>query len=76
MNSQKRLAFRSSTVSFPTEIDAGSCQAARIEAAMSKPVLRVAVTPEWLAENAVKQLAYEEKFRAWRKLHPSRNTTQ
>ena len=49
-------------------LDPGSCQAVRVEAALSIPVERVSVSPEWLAENEAKQKAYEQQRREWRKL--------
>ena len=65
---QKRKGFSNSSFPFPpTRLDPGSCQAARIDALLSKPVNRVPATPEWLAENQAKQRAYEERFRARQK---------
>lgn len=63
-------AFQSSTVSLPTVIEPGSCQAVRIEASLPKPVMRMTMTRE---EADLKQLAYEGKRAAWRKAHTARD---
>jgi hypothetical protein len=61
----KRMAFLNSEIPFPPmRLNPGSCNAVRIEAAMSHPVYRVKVTPEWIAENEAKLQASAEKFRA------------
>jgi hypothetical protein len=58
---QKRMAFRSSVILFPPmRLEPGSCQAVRIAAILDKPVNRVEVTPEWRAEQEVKQKKYEQ----------------
>jgi hypothetical protein len=62
------MAFKKSTVSPPCIVEPGSCQAVRIEAALSLPVERVPVTPEWIEQNQLKQLRYERDRAAWRKL--------
>ena len=62
------MSFAKSTVSPPCIVEPGSCQAVRIEAALSLPVQRVRVTPGWLAENEAKQKAYEQRRAEWRKL--------
>jgi hypothetical protein len=65
---QKRMVFRSSVIPFPPMwLDPGSCQAVRIAAILDKPILRVEVTPEWIAMNERKQRAYERKRAEWRK---------
>jgi hypothetical protein len=58
----------------PSVLDPGSCQAVRIAAILDKPINRVEVTPEWLAENARKQEAYERQRAEWRVAHPQKNT--
>ena len=66
---QKRTAFSSSVLPFPPMIlQPGSCQAARVEAALSHPVHHAPGTPEWRAEQEEKQRAYERQRREWRKL--------
>jgi hypothetical protein len=53
------MAFLNPIVFPPNELQPGSCQAVRIKTAMSGPVERCPVTPEWCAENERKQLAFE-----------------
>jgi len=68
MISQKRMAFHNPVVPFPhTMLSPGSCQAVRIETLLSRPVERVAVTPEWRTENELKQVRYERDRAAWRR---------
>jgi hypothetical protein len=55
------MAFVNTTISPSTELDPGSCQAVPIETVLARPINRVSVTPEWIAENDAKQRAYEEK---------------
>jgi hypothetical protein len=65
MISQKRMAFLNSHIPFPpTQLNPGSCQAARIEAALSKPIVPMTMTRE---ESELKQLAYERERALWRK---------
>jgi hypothetical protein len=62
------MVFTKSVIPFPPmHLDPGSCQAVRIAAILDKPVLRVEVTPEWIAMNERKQRAYEQKRAARRK---------
>jgi len=60
------MAFLKSSVSPPSVLDPGSCQAVRISATLDKPVVRTTMTRE---ESEMKQLAYERKLAAWRKLN-------
>jgi hypothetical protein len=62
-------AFHNSTISPPSMLDPGSCQAVRIEAILDKPAMRMTMTRE---ESELKQLAYERERARWRKEHPER----
>ena len=55
------MPFHNPQISPPSILDPGSCQAVRIVAILDKPLHRVEVTPEWLAQNARKRLAAERK---------------
>lgn len=68
------MPFQNPITSPPYILDPGSCQAVRIAAILDKPSHRVEVTPEWRAENARKQKAYERSRVEWRKLHPEKQT--
>jgi hypothetical protein len=59
------MAFLKSAVSPPCIVEAGSCQAERVHANLARPLNRVPVTPEWLAENEVNQKTYEKQRREW-----------
>ena len=61
------MAFLKSQVSVPMVLEPGSCQAERVHANLARPLNRVLVTPEWLAENEAKQKAYEGTRAQWRK---------
>jgi hypothetical protein len=62
------MSFSKSTVSPPCIVEPGSCQAEHIHGGLARPLDRVPVTPEWLAENDAKQRAYETRRREWRRL--------
>ena len=62
------MVFGKSEIPFPpTHLTPGSCQAVRIEAALSRPLERHAITPEWREQNERRQLAYEVERRRHRK---------
>jgi hypothetical protein len=67
------MAFLKSQVSVPMVLEPGSCQAEQVHANLARPLNRVPVTPEWLAENEAKQKAYEAKRAEWRKLAAIKN---
>jgi hypothetical protein len=62
------MSLAKSTVSPPSIVEPGSCQAERIHADLTRPFDRVPVTPEWLADIEAKQKAYESTRRGWRAL--------
>ena len=67
------MQFHNSTISPPSVIEPGSCQAVRVcsalEVAGTKQPLGVDV-----AENAAKQRAYEQQRAEWRQLCGIKNT--
>jgi hypothetical protein len=59
------MDFRKASVSPPSILDPGSCQAVRIAAILDKPLVCVPVTPERREQNERKQLAYECERKLW-----------
>jgi hypothetical protein len=66
------MAFRKSTVSPPCPFVPGSCEADRLFAVLSRPIVRMTMTR---AESELKQLAYERERALWRKAHPERESS-
>jgi hypothetical protein len=60
------MQFATSSVFLAHMIESGTSQAAHV-APVDASILRVAITPEWLAENAAKQVAYERRRAAYLK---------
>jgi len=65
------MDFRKATVSPPSILDPGSCQAVRVAAILDRPAVKMTMTVE---EAQRKQLAYEVQRAAWRKQNGIKNT--